>query len=70
MNTILYFSPEGAVYETRAYSNADIVNLVRDYGLESFTSEDRQFDFWFTPTMRRCSSASTRPTQGAEHLSM
>ena len=54
MNTILYFSPEGAVYETRAYSNADIVNLVRDYGLESFTSEDRQFDFWFTPTMRRC----------------
>lgn len=54
MNTILYFSPEGAVYETRAYSNADIVRLVHDYGLESLTSSDRQFDFWFTPTTRRC----------------
>ena len=54
MNTILYFSPEGAVYETRAYSNADIVNLVHDYGLESLTSDDRQYDFWFTPTTRRC----------------
>ena len=49
MNTILYFSPEGAVYETSAYSNADIVGLVHDYGLESLTSDDRQFDFWFTP---------------------
>ncbi len=54
MNTILYFSPEGAVYETRAYSNADIVRLVHDYGLECLTSADRQFDFWFTPTTRRC----------------
>ena len=54
MNTILYFSPEGVVYETRAYSNADIVGLVHDYGLESLTSDDRQFDFWFTPTTRRC----------------
>jgi hypothetical protein len=54
MNTILYFSPEGAVYETRAYSNADIVDLVRDYGLESLSSEDRQFDFWFSPSTRRC----------------
>ena len=24
MNTVLYFSPKGVVYETRAYSNADI----------------------------------------------
>jgi hypothetical protein len=54
MNTILYFSPEGVVYETRAYGNADIVGLVHDYGLESLTSADRQFDFWFTPTTRRC----------------
>jgi hypothetical protein len=54
MNTILYFSPDGVVYETGAYSNADIVGLVHDYGLESLTSDDRQFDFWFTPTTRRC----------------
>jgi hypothetical protein len=54
MNTILYFSPDGVVYETSAYSNADIVGLVHDYGLESLTSDDRQFDFWFTPTTRRC----------------
>jgi hypothetical protein len=54
MNTILYFSPEGAVYETRAYTHDDIVGLVHDYGLESLTSSDQQFDFWFTPTTRRC----------------
>lgn len=54
MNTILYFSPDGVVYETRAYSNADIVGLVHDYGLESLSSADRQFDFWFTPSTRRC----------------
>ncbi|WIM88026.1 hypothetical protein PT015_00370 [Candidatus Mycobacterium wuenschmannii] len=54
MNTILYFNPDGVVYETRAYSNADIVALVHDYGLESLTSADRQFDFWFTPSTRRC----------------
>jgi hypothetical protein len=54
MNTILYLSPEGVVYETRAYSNADIVGLVHDYGLESLASDDRQFDFWFSPTTRRC----------------
>lgn len=54
MNTILYFSPNGAVYETRAYSNADIAELVHDYGLQSLTSADRQFDFWFTPSTQRC----------------
>jgi hypothetical protein len=54
MNTVLYFSPRGVVYETRAYSNADIVELVHHYGLESLTSADRQFDFWFTPSTRRC----------------
>jgi hypothetical protein len=54
MNTVLYFNPDGVVYETRAYSNADIAGLVHDYGLECLTSTDRQFDFWFTPSTRRC----------------
>ena len=54
MNTVLYFSPHGVVYETRAYSNADIAELVHDYGLQSLTSADRQFDFWFTPSTQRC----------------
>jgi hypothetical protein len=54
VNTILYFSPDGVVYETRAYSNADIVGLVHDFGLESLSSTDRQFDFWFAPSTRRC----------------
>ncbi|MGA7464872.1 hypothetical protein [Mycobacterium sp.] len=54
MNTVLYFSPNDVVYETRAYTNADIAELVHNYGLESLTSADRQFDFWFTPTTRRC----------------
>lgn len=54
MNTVLYFSPNDVVYETRAYSNADIAELVDNYGLESLTSADRQFDFWFTPATQRC----------------
>ncbi len=54
MNTVLYFSPKGVVYETRAYSDADIAELVQVCGLESLTSADRQFDFWFTPSTRRC----------------
>lgn len=54
MNTVLYFSPNGPVYETRAYSNADIAELVHDYGLENLTSADRQFDFWFCPSTPRC----------------
>ncbi len=54
MNTVLYVNPDGVVYETRAYSNADIVGLVHDYGLESLSSADRQLDFWFTPSTRRC----------------
>jgi hypothetical protein len=54
MNTVLYFSPNGVVYETHAYSGADIAELVHDCGLESLTSVDRQFDFWFTPSTRRC----------------
>jgi hypothetical protein len=56
MNTVLYFSPNDVVYETRAYSNADIAQLVDDHGLESLTSPDRPFDFWFTPSTstQRC----------------
>jgi hypothetical protein len=54
MNTVLYFSPDGVVYETRAYTSTDIRNLVDNYGLESLTSADRQFDFWFTPSIGRC----------------
>lgn len=54
MNTVLYVNPDGVVYETRAYSKADIAGLVHDYGLESLSSADRQLDFWFTPSTRRC----------------
>ncbi|UXA17996.1 hypothetical protein [Mycobacterium sp. SMC-4] len=54
MNTVLYFSTNGAVYETRAYSTADIDALVSDHALQSLSSADHQFDFWFSPTTRRC----------------
>ena len=60
MNTILYFCPNGVVYETRAYTKADISELVNDCGLESLTSTDRQFDFWFSPSMRRCVRRTNR----------
>src|ERR1700756_5770339 len=59
MNTVLYFSPDDVVYETRAYSNADIAELVHDCGLESLTSADQQFDFWLTPSTRRCRHQTT-----------
>ena len=42
MNTVLYFSTRGVVYETRAYSKADIAELVQEQGLQSLTSSDRQ----------------------------
>jgi len=64
MNTILYFSPNGVAYETRAYSKADIAELVNDYGLESLTSTDRQFDFWFTPWTRGCQHRPNRRATG------
>ncbi|MGE2729548.1 hypothetical protein ACQI4F_08720 [Mycolicibacterium vaccae] len=54
MNTVLYFSTNGAVYETRAYTKADIDTLIADQGLQSLSSTDRQFDFWFSPTTDRC----------------
>lgn len=54
MNTVLYFSTSGVAYETRAYTKADIAQLVNDQGLQCLTSADGQFDFWFTPSTRRC----------------
>ena len=54
MNTVLYFSASGAVYETRAYTKADIATLVQDQGLHSLSSADNQFDFWFSPSARGC----------------
>jgi hypothetical protein len=54
MNTVLYFSANGPVYETRAYTKADIDQLVQAQGLQCFTSADRQFDFWFSPSARGC----------------
>jgi hypothetical protein len=60
MNTVLYFSVNGAVYETRAYTQADITELVHHQGLQSLSSGDRQFDFWFSPTARRCQRGVNR----------
>jgi hypothetical protein len=65
MNTVLYFSPSGVAYETQAYTTADIAELVSDYGLESLTSTDRQFDFWFTRSTQRC---QRRPNRAAIKL--
>lgn len=54
MNTVLYYRVNGAIYETSAYTAADIDQLIRDQGLQSLTSADHQFDFWFSPTTRGC----------------
>lgn len=54
MNTILYFSAQGPVYETRAYTKADVDRLIHDRGLQSLGSADRQFDFWFSSTTPGC----------------
>ncbi|MCV7432967.1 hypothetical protein [Mycolicibacterium bacteremicum] len=54
MNTVLYLSASGASYETRAYTTADITDLVQAQGLQALTSTDRQFDFWFSPSARGC----------------
>lgn len=60
MNTVLYFSANGAVYETRAYTAADIDKLIEDQGLQCLTSTDRQFDFWFSPVTRGCQRRANR----------
>lgn len=54
MNTVLYCSANGAIYETNAYTNADIDQLIHSQGLHCLTSADGQFDFWFSPATRRC----------------
>jgi hypothetical protein len=54
MNTVLFFSSTGAVYETQAYTEVDIDKLVAEQGLQCLTSPDGQFDFWFSPAPRRC----------------
>ena len=56
MNTILYFSTNGRVYETRAYTKADIDRLFKGRQLHCLTSPDRQFDFWFSPSPPGCQS--------------
>jgi hypothetical protein len=60
MNTILYFSPTGVVYETQAYSKTDIADLVHDRGLQCLSSTDGQFDFWFAPSTQRCQRRANR----------
>lgn len=60
MNTVLYVSTDGVVYETRAYSQADIDQLVHDQGLQCLTSADRQFDFWFSPSAKGCQRTANR----------
>jgi hypothetical protein len=60
MNTVLYFHPDGTAYETRAYSKADIAQLVTDRGLQCLTSTDRQFDFWFSPATQPCRRGANR----------
>lgn len=60
MNTVLYFTPSGTAYETRAYSTTDIAQLISDHGLQSLTSADRQFDFWFAPSTRGCQRRTNR----------
>ncbi|MFI5507937.1 hypothetical protein ACIA48_10750 [Mycobacterium sp. NPDC051804] len=54
MHTVLYCSPNGLVYETRAYSKADIDKLVATHSLNCLTTADRQFDFWFSASPQKC----------------
>jgi hypothetical protein len=54
MHTVLYCSPSGIVYETRAYSTADINQLIATHGLQCLSSTDRQYDFWFAASTRKC----------------
>ncbi|CAJ1587036.1 hypothetical protein [[Mycobacterium] wendilense] len=54
MNTVLYYSVNGAIYETNAYTAADIDRLIRNQGLQSLTSADRELDFWFSSSPQNC----------------
>jgi hypothetical protein len=54
MNTVLYFSANGAAYETSAFGKADLDQLIQGHHLRHLTSADGQFDFWFSPTTHRC----------------
>jgi len=54
MNTVLYCSANGAVYETSAYTKSDIDQLITTRGLQCLTSADGQFDFWFSPSTSKC----------------
>jgi hypothetical protein len=54
MNTVLYCSTRGPVYETRAYTKADITHLIENHQLHCLSSADRQFDFWFSPSSAAC----------------
>lgn len=61
MNTILYCSANGAIYETRAYTKADIDQLVHSQELQCLTSADGKFDFWFSTSTKRCQRRVNRP---------
>lgn len=64
MNTVLYLSAHGAVYEARAYTEADISELIQAHGLHCLTSNDRQFDFWVgTSTQERQRRPNRRATE-------
>lgn len=64
MNTVLYCSTRGPVYETRAYTKADITHLIENHQLHCLTSADRQFDFWFSPSTAACQRrANVRATE-------
>ena len=54
MNTVLYFSANGAVFETDAFGKADLDQLIQGRQLQRLTSANGQFDFWFSPTTQRC----------------
>ena len=60
MPSILYFCPNGIIYETSAHTRADIAKLVGNHTLESLTSADHQFDFWFTPSTLQCHRVASR----------
>lgn len=60
----LYLRPTGVALETQAFSEADIAELIKDHALESLTSTDRQFDFWFTPSTQSCQHRPNRRATG------